>query len=477
MIYEWVVKPSPHGQNILWVHGPAGSGKSTVAKTVVRSFEKLGRRGAYLLFQRNQSSPDTVVRTLTYQLASFHAEIATSICEGLERAGNVNMGISEDVELLLEALKGIVAAPGPVVIVLDGLDECGDRTTRRQLLTAIVREFSQLPSNYRVIITSRPEDDIERRFSSVSHILPVPLDVDSTDVETYIHRELAELRENENNLDWTTHERQLSTSAGGLFIWASTALELLLASDDVEFMLEKLTSKSSVSMQGMYHLALDSSGIDWTNERSRSRFTLIVGLILFAKLPLSETDIDGLLGEMGNPYDSLRTLRYLRSVLKVEAGQPVGLLHASFGDYLTGEPQRGEPWFLYEFTVHEHIASRCFIIMELLQFNICEFPSSYLRNEQVLDLSERIEKNIPSELQYACRFWGDHLAGCPWSDRIADHALKFLHTKFLFWIEVLSLLKALSVAPRALSCLITWMNVSAFFHKGLVRAHTAFRQL
>ena len=78
--------PSPN-PNILWLVGVAGAGKSTIATTIASRFLALRRRGAFLHFDRNDpvnSSPDAVIRTLSYQLARFHPRIQEAVSKELE---------------------------------------------------------------------------------------------------------------------------------------------------------------------------------------------------------------------------------------------------------------------------------------------------------------------------------------------------------------------------------------------------------
>lgn len=70
-ILRWLTTPFPN-QNVLWLHGVAGSGKSTMANTFAEYFFGRGLLGAFLFFDRNdtiQRDPRAVIRTLAYQLA------------------------------------------------------------------------------------------------------------------------------------------------------------------------------------------------------------------------------------------------------------------------------------------------------------------------------------------------------------------------------------------------------------------------
>ncbi|KAJ7687664.1 hypothetical protein B0H14DRAFT_894940 [Mycena olivaceomarginata] len=86
-ITEWLSIPSDSG-NVLWLCGVAGSGKSTISTTISNSFRGLERLGAFLFFDRNDrahSHPDSVIRTLAYQLAQSNPHIASAISAAIQR--------------------------------------------------------------------------------------------------------------------------------------------------------------------------------------------------------------------------------------------------------------------------------------------------------------------------------------------------------------------------------------------------------
>lgn len=45
------------------------------------------------------------------------------------------------------------------------------------------------------------------------------------------------------------------------------------------------------------------------------------------------------------------------------------------------------------------------IVLDELKFNICHLETSYYANGDVLDLSYRIDRDIPQHLQYSCLYW------------------------------------------------------------------------
>ncbi len=105
------------------------------------------------------------------------------------------------------------------------------------------------------------------------------------------------------------------------------------------------------------------------------------------------------------------------------------------------------------------------IMVTSLTFNACGIKTSHCLNKDIQDLDALISKSkIGNALIYACRFWAEHL-----NDFAAESALnkkelndEHLHSvqqlldtllseKLLFWLEILSLVKAIPSAEGSLS--------------------------
>jgi len=91
---------------------------------------------------------------------------------------------------------------------------------------------------------------------------------------------------------------------------------------------------------------------------------------------------------------------------------------------------------------------------------MCELPDG-VKNSQVDDLKERVERYIDRPLRYACRSWYKHLvATSPTHTSVIIPVLhRFLEERFLFWLEVLSVLGAAREAVNALEATARWLNV------------------
>ncbi|KAI0090929.1 WD40-repeat-containing domain protein [Irpex rosettiformis] len=454
-ITGWLLTES--SQNILWLYGTAGSGKSTIARSIQDYMLSLSRLGAYVCFERGKSTPNGVIRTLAYQLASYDSQIAESVIAALADSDINVTPIRNQFEVLharpLSATT--VTIPGPVVIVLDALDECGDAISRKELLR-VLEGFTRLPSNFRFLITGRPEADLHKAFTTSTwsrHVRPFEVDCNSDEtrknVLDYLHDELRELSEPYEDSElqpiWERNIGMLAEAASGLFISASTAVRMIEASDNPFVTLKELVSGDTrlSQLDELYTTVLQSSGIQWEKPASVSRFRDIVSFMILRKAPLSDSIIDGILG-LPLECSSRFMLEKLRPLVGYERGEPIYFRHTTISDYFLTSCRKNYPWSIDIDPQHYFFAGRCFSTMEeSLRFNIAGLDSSYARNDSIPGLEQTILSNISPSLQYSSLYWAKHLGDCE-SARgasLLDALSDFLKKRLLYWLEVLSLLK------------------------------------
>ncbi|KAL5504568.1 hypothetical protein ACEPAH_7229 [Sanghuangporus vaninii] len=437
-------------ENIVWLTGAAGAGKSTIAVTISDACDKRGCPAAYLFFERGKDEYISTIRALAYKIAALHPSIRLHVADAVNKNSNISGSPlrTQFEKLLLEPIQAtFIRIKRPVVIILDALDECGTSKQREDLLRLLTIDFKRLPSNVRVLVTSRPENDMMRRLSSKSHIYHIEIDHTSQqnrqDVGLYIREKMIFAVEQgpPKGWDWDGICEILSDAADGLFIWASTAVKMVGESNnprrELRTLLEDIGSVGG-GIDSLYAIVLEQSGISWHNREAKEEFAKILSVILFAKEALSGEDIEGFLGLEEDTADTV--LGRLRSVLSYETGKPVRLHHASFADYLTSDRSNGKPWNIDEAHQKVHISERCFDVMgEKLHFNICGIESSFMRNDEIPDLRDRIQKAIPRHLDYACRFWSVHFCEVPDPKDLSGHLKTFANHRLLYWFEVLSL--------------------------------------
>ena len=465
-------------QNVLWLYGVAGSGKSTISTTIAQYCHDIRRCGAFLFFNRNDptnSDPAIVIRTLAHQLARFHPLIRDVISNRIEdRPEIVTAPIRTQFDSLLrEPLNALPAlhSQGPIIIVLDALDECGDATSRKTLLKVLSTELMRLPLVFRVLITSRDEFDIHISLTRPNVALK-ELDITNMaaaqDISAYFQYSLSELPLEAFQLpsDWPgdTIIQKLTQMAGGLFIWASTAVKFIEEGNRPQKSLDNLLCLSSyddsqVRLDELYCTALRLA-IKWDVDADAVYFCAVLGAIVVARIHLTDTLLCKILG---CPADVVQViLSHLRCLLQWSPGQPIHILHTSFTDYLCNPEQcQQHPWFIQSMDHHHDFAIACFQIMKHngLCFNICGIETSHLKNMEVPGISEKIDKAIPPQLAYASQYWMDHLELASNRHVILKEVEYLMHHQFLHWLEVLSLTNSVSLAGSALLKTAAWVKV------------------
>lgn len=152
---------------MLWLLGPAGTGKSAIAQTIAEEAKIACRLGAALFLSRanHHDNPDHVIPTLAHQLARKLPEYKQIISHRLaddptivekNRRTQFRELIIEPFRLLATQKPSIIREP--LIIILDGLDECNGAGAQCELIELIsnhARTFRESPLLWMII--SRPE--------------------------------------------------------------------------------------------------------------------------------------------------------------------------------------------------------------------------------------------------------------------------------------------------------------------------------
>ncbi|KAK7676720.1 hypothetical protein QCA50_020296 [Cerrena zonata] len=461
-IMDWVENVDDNEQNILWLHGLAGSGKSTIANTVAARLHELRRRGAFLFFERNKTDRDAVIRTMAAQLAIADPILRSRICAAIDEDRSIvdNSLTKQFADLLRRPLTTAAQTLlGPIVIVLDALDEYGDVNSRRSLLNLIANEFTQLPTNFRFLITSRPELDIDSLLWWNPKITSISLnEIRDTipEIHLYLASELAHIRKVKGMPDNWPRENDLDEVADmseGLFIWASTLSKFLLSTNDPAETLRSILWSGNADhekrLDQLYATVLNARN-DWHSGLGE-QFRVVARIALLSETPLSDIDIDQLL-ERPDGKSCRGIFEDFHCLFDHNPGWPIRPLHASFGDYLIDITRSGgQPWSLARCDADHYLVLRCFDIMSTqLCFNICNFETSGQLNKEYPDLKERIEKHISPQLRYASMYWWYHLKRIQtWQEDVGSALRSFSKEKLLSWLEVVSLVGSVYKTIRA----------------------------
>ncbi|TFK62731.1 hypothetical protein BDN72DRAFT_376382 [Pluteus cervinus] len=141
------------------ISGWAGTGKTTIAQTMAEYWARRGQLAGSFFFSRSskeRSVTGWLRATILHQfLQIFGADLDV---------GHVLCPVT------WSALVGVLVSastsfPQPVVIVIDGLDECTSTEWQVSLLRDILNSLDQLGSSVKILISCRPERHLENVFN------------------------------------------------------------------------------------------------------------------------------------------------------------------------------------------------------------------------------------------------------------------------------------------------------------------------
>ncbi|KAK3333464.1 hypothetical protein B0T19DRAFT_354755 [Cercophora scortea] len=478
-IYRWVEDPS--GRCIFWLCGMAGTGKSTISRTVAGRLSEKGVPGASFLFKKgdgDRGKAAVFFTTIASQLADKLPFLAPHVRNAIESDPTIAGKTKADQfrKLILEPLnkcKDDPRIPALVAVVIDALDEC-DREEDAIAIIRILSKAKEVTSvSLRFFVTSRPELPIRNGFSTIQgeyqdialHQIPEP--VVEHDISTFLRYELARIRD-EYNIQpskslqvppsWPREGdiRILVQMAVPLFIFAATVCRFVEdkgRSDPTRRLAKVLQYRTATHDSRLDKL--DATYLPILNQLTAGRtgldkadllaeFRDIVGPIVLLAQPLSVGSLARLLDvEVQDVHDQLNSLH---SVLDIpsQTDAPIRLFHLSFRDFLVDLTKRAtNDFWIDETKYHNTLVDRCVRLMHRhLKRDICglQIPGK-LRSEV---RQQTIDTSLPPEVRYACQYWVYHLQESKGSIRDGDPVHNFLTRQLLHWLEALGLLGRIS---------------------------------
>jgi NACHT domain len=410
-IYNWA-----NGQNspsIFWLSGLAGTGKSTIARTLVAKYSDTGGIAGSFFFSRDGGDGGHLrharrfVTSIAVQLASNVPTLKRIICDAItEHSDIASRSLREQWRhLVLSPVSKLAGSSyqSPYILVVDALDEC-DGDNNIQIILELLAEVRSLEGvRLRVFLTSRPEIPIRRVFLTNRPKIPIrhgfyqipeaehkdfvlhnisPSIVDH-DISIFLEYTLSVIGQ-----DWLLDAawpgaeviRCLVQIASGLFIWAATACRYiregkLLAAERLKTILKESSTAGAVTepdkhLNEIYTVVLKRSvspeHTDGEKEILYKRLREIIGSIVILFLPLSMSSL-GKLIYVPKEYIN-QTLLELHSLLDVlnDQTRPLRIHHPSFRDFILNSDRCSDPnLWVDEKQAHQTLADNCIRLMSV----------------------------------------------------------------------------------------------------------------
>ncbi|KAM5350179.1 hypothetical protein ACJ41O_006684 [Fusarium nematophilum] len=436
-ISEWA--DDPRADAIFWLNGMAGTGKSTISRTVAKSFATTGRLGASFFFRRGEADRGSLskfVTTIAAQLVSRVPVFAAHAKNAIDADTTIFGKTAQEQfkKLILEPLSRMpqdARKAATLVVVVDALDEC-ERDDDVKLIINLFSRVKTLQSpRLRILVTSRPDLPIRLGFSGITGkyqdlvLHEMPEHLVEHDISAFLRHELAVIRTNYNIS--VPEDRKLPASWPGqsniqilvqmaipLFIFAATVCRFLAdrrcgnPDKQLQEVLKYRTRSQESQLDATYLPVLDQLVVGLPTrqrEKALQEFRVIVGSIVILASPLSTCALAQMLSVSKDTIDD--RLDLLHSVLNIplSSSSPVRLLHLSFRDFLVDAEKRGKnPFWVDEKHSHEKMAANCLRVMnERLRTDICDVNAPGTSRSTIN--SQKVDACLPPEVQYACLHW------------------------------------------------------------------------
>lgn len=406
-IKDWVIENDP-SKPMLWLTGPAGFGKTCV----MSSAADMCNRGGFLAssffamgLPEGKKPNEYFAATLAWQLFK-HESLRHLLQDVLMFIDHSDPGIfhreleSQMEALILKPLRSMPPGPDvklPSIIVIDGFEEW-DAKEHTWVLEALLKACTDPAFPFRFLISSRPDYNISKFFSTTAGDLSVQIVLDDkynpdADIALYYKERFRELRADLGGLpeDWPGEDviNNLVTMTAGHWSFARSVTWSI--------------KNSGVYAEKQLDVVLGHHPLDETE----SPFTFVDGLYLaiLNRCPKPDLAVQWLLAITSDPLTSLPRMfvnqlmesrpgealflfKDLASVIYVPrlAGDPDAkrykLYNHTFIDYLA-DPVRNKTYFVEATTVKKFLLDRYLFV---LKNKGPEIPISPTEQQSFLDL-------------------------------------------------------------------------------------------
>ena len=467
---------------IFWLHGLAGTGKSTIAQTIAERLFAGGRLGASFFCSSgadDRSNLQLIFPTLAFQLAQRYPEFRTSLIHLLQSNPEiVYQSLQDQMEnFLVEPLR---SADISTIIVIDALDECMDDDPESAILPVLGESILDIPG-VKLFITGRPETHIMTGFSGslrgltdIFILHEVSPRTVNQDIRRFFKHELSNLARRRGGKEGWPMDTQLDwlcRRAAGFFVYAVATVNVLSHHienpwDQLDTIMEfsKSTAREGgVRLKGYnsldaLYLSILRTSFHENNANDDDIVRSVLSCVVLTENPLPPSAIATL--KALSRHKVQRVLELTRSLLVLPSNpnEPVQSFHKSFPDFMTDQTRCTDLRFYIPPDCHTELFMCCVKVIREPLKNMPLLPDCDLIHTKE-DLPNIERGDICGALKYACRSWHKHLVVM--EDLTPDVLLALhdlLEEKFVFWLVVLKALGGLRVTSGAINTTTEWLE-------------------
>ncbi|WPJ60807.1 hypothetical protein SMAC4_13298 [Sordaria macrospora] len=494
--YRWVLNNADFQQwrddpqhRLLWIKGDPGKGKTMLLCGIINELDQGSTANAhhcnvaYFFCQATDSrinNATAVLRGLIYVLSDQQPSILSHVRSEYDRAGEGLFKDPNTWDALSRIFTNILQDQDlrTTYLIIDALDECVE--DQSQLLGLITQEPSG-SSQVKWIVSSRNWPRIEKglRVATTKLIVSLELNAKSvaTAVDAFIRYKVDQLKEYKLATKRAVYD-YLHSNAQNTFLWVALVCQALADEEVEEWHVQEILRTFPPGLDALY-ARMKQIIISLLRDSGLCKDILAVTAIVHRPISLHElATLIKLPNNIRNNPEFLEAIIGLCGSFLTLRDQTVYFVHQSAKDFLLGNASdkagnQALETFKWIFPsgkedVNYTIFSRSLDAMsttlrrDIYGLRAPGFPS------------DKVQVPDPDPLatvRYSCVYWVDHLCdsvsdtNTKWHDRLQDNGVvyAFLKTKYLYWLEALSLLQAMPagvVAIRRLEGLLRGNNQS-----------------
>jgi hypothetical protein len=461
-----------HNQ-LLWIKGDPGKGKTMLLCGIIDKLKKETGLLSYFFCENGDSrinNATSVLRGLIYLLIEQKPLLIRHVQEKYNHAGQKLFTDANSWIALNEILMDILQDPSleSAILIIDALDECVQG--RAQLLDFIIKK-STLSSRIKWIVSSRNWPEIEERLEMAEDRVTLRLELNEDSVSTAVgiyiqHKvlQLTKLKKYDEKIRAAVLEHLLS-NANNTFLWVALVCESL----------KEIPRLNTLAKLNEFPPGLDSLYNRMINQICSSvnadLCKQVLGLVATVYRPVKLQEMTSLLEalkDMTDDMDSLKEIIGLCGSMLTIREDTVYLVHQSVKDYLLEKafdeifPSGREDIHKTIFSMSLHVLSKK-LKRDMYKLRALGCP---------IEEAKRPDPDPLAPLRYSCTYWIDHFCDCCTDEKISpqgeDEIELFLKTKYLYWLEALSLSRKMSQGVRSMKKLEALIKVTfehiAYFH-------------
>jgi len=439
---------------LLWIRGDPGKGKTMLLCGIINELEGSitanGGNLAYFFCQATDSrinSATAALRGLIYLLLQRQPRLLLHLPENTYPSDDAMAWI-----VLSKTLIEMLEDPNLKItyLVIDALDEC---VMDQQKLLSLIVQISSISAHVKCVVSSRNWVQIEEQLANVAQQSRLSLELNAESVtaavEAFIHHKvlcLSQLKRYDSMMENLVRE-YLSSNAKGTFLWVALVCQAL--ADPKVRKRHTLTRLYTFppGLDNLYARMMDQV----SNSEDASFCNEILAVTAIVRRPISLPELATLV-EMGGDISDLEELVGLCGSFLTLRDQTIYFVHQSAKDFLQGKAthRASRDAFKQVFPLGTEAVNHTIFSRSLNAISIALRRDMYGLKAPGFPISEaQVPSPDPlSAVRYSCVSWVDHLCDFN-SDKnttrcdIHDAVQTFLERKYLYWLEALSLLRAM----------------------------------